>query len=63
MAAIYTASPIWPTIAMSIIPKRGVVILAIIEGIAIFRMLFNAVLSGCYFFFTDARYMNAMMAA
>lgn len=32
MAAKYTALPILPTIATSIIPKRGVVILAIIAG-------------------------------
>ena len=32
MAAIYTTLPIFPTIATSIIPNRGVVIFAIIAG-------------------------------
>lgn len=32
IAAIYTALPIFPTIATSIIPSKGVVMLAIIEG-------------------------------
>lgn len=32
MAAIYTALPIFPTIATSTMPRSGVVMLAIIEG-------------------------------